>query len=165
MTREWKQEPGMNPQDSFPPADRRCVIAIVDIAGFGDYVRTHANGDVFRLVDAFCRHVECTVRRAGGEVVKMCGDAALVLFADTAASRAVKALRALRTGGGELHLTTGESVRVTIRAHYASVACGFIGTRGMRDVAGVGVNELFCLPAGEFVLSDALQHALNEDTP
>jgi len=165
MTREWKQEPGMNPQDSFPPADRRCVIAIVDIAGFGDYVRTHASGDVLRLVDAFCRHVECTVRRAGGEVVKMCGDAALVVFAETPVNQSVNALRMLRSRDGELHLATGESVRVTVRAHYASVACGFIGTRGMRDVAGVGVNELFRLPAGDFVLSDTLQHALNEDTP
>lgn len=155
----------MNPRDSFSPVDRRCVIAIVDIAGFGGYVRTHASGDVFRLVDAFCRQVECTVLPAGGEVVKMCGDAALVVFAETPVSQSVNVLRTLRSRDGELHLATGESVRITVRAHYASVTCGFIGTRGMRDVAGAGVNELFCLPAGEFVLSDALQHALNEDTP
>ncbi|HPU86031.1 MAG TPA: hypothetical protein PLE60_11925 [Candidatus Latescibacteria bacterium] len=163
----------MNPQDAFLPGDprcviagdSRCVIAIVDIRGFGDYVRTHPGGDVLRLVDAFCRQVERAVSPAGGEVVKMCGDAALLVFAETPVSQSVNALRTLRSGGEALHLATGESVRVTVRAHYASVTCGFIGTRGMRDVAGVGVNELFCLPAGEFVLSDALQHALHEDTP
>ncbi len=155
----------MNPRDSYPPADRRCVIAIVDIAGFGDYVRTHAGDDVLRLIDAFCRYVEHAVSPAGGEVVKMCGDAALVVFAGTPVSRSVDALRTFRSGGGELRLATGESVRVTVRAHCASVTCGFVGTRGIRDVAGAGVNELFRLPAGEFVLSDALQHALNEDAP
>lgn len=155
--------------DSNPPAERRCVVAIVDIEGFGDYVRSHGAADVLRLLDSFCRFVEETISPPGetgsptGSVVKMVGDAVLIVYPGASPGDAVANLNRFVESGG-FPLPGGGKLHISVHAHVANIAFGRVGRRGLREIAGEGVNELFRLPAGSYVLSDALKKTLQEET-
>jgi class 3 adenylate cyclase len=150
----------MNRSEVEEPTERTCIIVVVDILAFNEYMFSHSDVESFRLLDAFFITMERCAALALGRVVKLAGDAALMLFPPDDPGAVVNTLRDLVRDAGGLRLSSGDFVAVGVRAHITTVVEGTIGTLSLPEVVGRGVNDLFRLPAGKFVLSAALQNAL-----
>jgi class 3 adenylate cyclase len=70
-------------------------------------------------LDAFYEHTAAAVQAEGGRVVKFMGDAALIVFPETAVDRGVKTLMALKDSVDELMAQRGWGCRLIVKAFRA----------------------------------------------
>jgi adenylate cyclase len=138
--------------------ERRLILGVVDLVGFTVACRTLTPTAVFRALEALYRHVAAEVEAAGGRVVKVMGDAVLVVFPADDPAPALGALRRLAAGPCPPFAPSTAPARLQVKAHVGLVASGPLGPPGdcRFDVVGAAVNELFLLPAGDLVLSPEL---------
>jgi len=142
-----------------PAAERRLVLALLDATGFARAAARQAPLEVHASLSRLHARLAAEVAAAGGAALKLLGDGQLVGFPADRAVEAVAALRRLAGTPCPEITPPGTTSRLQVRAHVGTVAWGPLGTEaGTRpDVVGHAVNELFLLPAGDLVLSPALE--------
>jgi class 3 adenylate cyclase len=108
---------------------------------------------VARVMCAYYEITESVVRGTGGRLVKFIGDSALVVYRPDESDRAVVGLLDLKGAVDSLMVEQGWDCRLTVRAHFGSVAAGDFG--GRYDVLGKTVNVAARLDASSGVALSA----------
>jgi class 3 adenylate cyclase len=142
---------------------RRVVVCFVDLAGFARAAEFVDDEPLAARLDAYYERVGDAASAAGGVVVKVMGDGALLLFPVERADDAVRALLALRDDVAALCADWG--ARLVVKVHVGDVVCGPFGPRGDKRLDAIGgeVNIAARLPTKDFALSAEAFRALSSE--
>ena len=142
------------------------VVLVCDLAGFMRAFDTRRDAEMADLLEAYYARVGAAVEEGGGRVVKLIGDAVLVVFAPDAGATAVEVATRLEREIGELALERGVDVALGADIHLGEVLEGDLGWGELRrwDVVGRTVNRTFRLGRGSGVrVSEELCRAFPEE--
>lgn len=131
---------------------RRYLISFIDLAGFARAAEQIDDLQLADLLDRYYERIGDVVQRAGGTVVKLIGDGALLVFPPERADDAVRALLELRDDVATLGLG---GMQLVVKLHAGEVVCGPFGPRGDKrfDVIGGEVNIAARLATRGFAIS------------
>jgi len=138
---------------------RRLLIAFIDLAGFARDAERTADDRLAALLDRYYERIGDAVAQAGGTLVKLIGDGALMVFPPERADDTVRALLELRDAIPALFATDGWHSGLVVKVHAGDVA------RGAKrfDVIGGEVNIAARLPTRGFALSAEAFRALSPE--
>lgn len=144
---------------------RRLLIAFIDLSGFARDAERTADERLAELLDRYYERIGEAASRAGGALVKLIGDGALLVFPPERADDAVQALLDLRDAVPVLVAEDGWHSTLVVKLHAGEVVCGAFGARGEKrfDVIGGEVNICARLPTRSFALSAEAFRALTPD--
>jgi len=129
------------------------ILMVVDLEGFTKFSETHSQDELKELIDSFEKLVNEIVERFSGEVIKILGDGALMVFDN--AENSIKA-------GREIVQNNLKGLKIRAFAHIGD----FIIDREKKDVFGFHVNFAFRLlgfiPGGIFGVSEPLYHIITQ---
>ena len=130
------------------------VLALTQVPGSTVACAAHGDAETVAVLADYYALVAEAAEAAGGRVVKVMGDAALVTFPGGRAREAVESLRSLRAEGTRLWCGFDDRCRVEVKVGAGAVVCGQFGPPGDErpDIYGDALNRLFKAPWGEFVL-------------
>ena len=130
------------------------VLALTHVPGSTVACAAHGDAETVAVLADYYALVAEAAAAAGGRVVKVMGDAALVTFPSGRAREAVGSLRSLRATGTRLWRGFDDRCRVEVKVGAGAVVCGQFGPPGDErpDIYGDALNRLFKAPWGEFVL-------------
>jgi len=134
------------------------VFAITSVSAATAAGRAHDDLEMAAVLAEYYALVAEAVRPSEGRVVKVIGDGVLVVFPLQRAREAVAALRGLQSSANALWAEVDPRCRVQIKVGSGPVATGAMGPPGAErfDIYGTALNELFKLPAGDFVITPEL---------
>lgn len=128
-------------------ASLRAGVSFLDIRGFTALSRELSTGVVVSLLNAAFEAIDAAVRPVGGEILKLIGDAALVIFPIEAprSETLLPILRALLDASESAAAATaelGQPLRLGVGFHIGDVLYGNVGARDRHDftVMGPAVN-------------------------
>jgi uncharacterized RDD family membrane protein YckC len=126
---------------------------VVDLEGFTKFSETHSQDELKDLIDSFEKFVNEIAERFSGEVIKILGDGALMIF--DSAENSIKA-------GKEIVQNNLKGLKIRAFAHIGD----FIIDKEKKDVFGFHVNFAFRLlgfiPGGIFGVSEPLFHVITQ---
>ena len=129
------------------------ILMVVDLEGFTKFSETHSQDELKELIDSFEKLVNEIVERFSGEVIKILGDGALMVFDN--AENSIKA-------GREIVQNNLKGLKIRAFAHIGD----FIIDEEKKDVFGFHVNFAFRLlgfiPGGIFGVSEPLYHIITQ---
>lgn len=148
--------------DLDAPTERRLLVAFTDVTGFVKEFQNRTDREMFDLMSQFYELIGNEVQASKGKVVKFIGDAALLVYPEEHAERAVEALQQLRATADNWLKAHGMRGELRVRAHIGSVICGPLGAAGEKrfDVLGDTVNVTARLHSDGLTLSPELQRHL-----
>ena len=134
------------------------VFAITSVSAATAAGRGHDDLEMAAVLAEYYALVAEAVRPSEGRVVKVIGDGVLVVFPLHRASDAVQALRGVQSSANALWEAVDPRCRVQIRVGSGAVATGAMGPPGAErfDIYGTALNDLFKMPAGDFVITPEL---------
>lgn len=146
-------------------AVRRMVISFIDLAGFARDAERTDDLRIAELLDRYYERVGEAATRAGGTLVKLIGDGALLVFPIERADDAVAELLALRDEVPALFGGDGWHSSLVVKVHAGDVVCGAFGARDDKrfDVIGGEVNLTARLPTRSFAISAEAFRALSPE--
>jgi uncharacterized RDD family membrane protein YckC len=129
------------------------ILMVVDLEGFTKFSETHSQDELKDLIDSFEKFVNEIAERFSGEVIKILGDGALMIFDN--AENSIKA-------GKEIVQNNLKGLKIRAFAHIGD----FIIDKEKKDVFGFHVNFAFRLlgfiPGGIFGASEPLYHIITQ---
>jgi Adenylate cyclase, family 3 (some proteins contain HAMP domain) len=129
------------------------VLMVIDLEGFTKFSETHSQEELKELIDNFEKFVNEIAERFSGEVIKILGDGALIIF--DSAENSIKA-------GKEIVQNNLNGLKIRAFAHIGD----FIIDKEKKDVFGFHVNFAFRLlgfiPGGIFGASEPLYHIITQ---
>jgi uncharacterized RDD family membrane protein YckC len=129
------------------------ILMVVDLEGFTKFSETHSQEELKDLIDNFEKFVNEIAERFSGEVIKILGDGALMIFDN--AENSIKA-------GKEIVQNNLKGLKIRAFAHIGD----FIIDKEKKDVFGFHVNFAFRLlgfiPGGIFGASEPLYHIITQ---
>jgi uncharacterized RDD family membrane protein YckC len=129
------------------------ILMVVDLEGFTKFSETHSQDELKDLIDNFEKFVNEIAERFSGEVIKILGDGALMIF--DSAENSIKA-------GKEIVQNNLKGLKIRAFAHIGD----FIIDKEKKDVFGFHVNFAFRLlgfiPGGIFGVSEPLYHIITQ---
>jgi uncharacterized RDD family membrane protein YckC len=129
------------------------VLMVIDLEGFTKFSETHSQEELKELIDNFEKFVNEIAERFSGEVIKILGDGALIIF--DSAENSIKA-------GKEIVQNNLKGLKIRAFAHIGD----FIIDKEKKDVFGFHVNFAFRLsgfiPGGIFGVSEPLYHIITQ---
>jgi class 3 adenylate cyclase len=131
------------------------LIAFLDLARFAAQSQRVEDAELANTLDAYYEHVGAAVQSAGGRVVKFVGDAALVVFPETAVDEGVATILALKESVDRLMTERGWECRLSAKVHFGAAIAGPFGVSGEKrfDIIGKAVNTAAMLDAPGVTLS------------
>lgn len=140
------------------PADaeeRILGVAFLDLAGFAAWAASRSERKVAALLQGFYRFTGERLESAGCRVVKVIGDAVLVVFEPDRTIGVVEALRRLTADLQIAMRVHGFETRLDAKVHLGPVVTGSFGPPGLErfDVLGRTVNDAARLTGEGVVLS------------
>jgi class 3 adenylate cyclase len=142
-----------------------CLVAFYDITGFMTYAKGRSPAEVLALCAGYFELTGAILEDAGGRLIKTLGDEGLCVFED--ADIGVAALRQVQHVGDDWLRDQGWSGRAVVKAHWGTVAFGFVGAPGGKrlDVYGDTVNTAAVLNAREpgFAMTPQVFRQLSAD--
>jgi class 3 adenylate cyclase len=134
------------------------VFAITSVSGATAATRSHGDRKTVAVLSDYYALVATSTVPGGGRVVKVMGDAVLVVFPVGRAQEAVDALRLLQTSATALWSSLDARCRVQVKIGIGALVAGAMGPPGDErfDVYGTALNELFKAPAGDLVIAPDL---------
>jgi adenylate cyclase len=131
------------------------LIAFVDLARFAAQSRRVDDLELADTVDAYYEHVGAAVRPAGGTIVKFVGDAALIVFPESAVDQGVATILALKESVDRFMTDRAWECRLTAKIHFGTAIVGPFGVAGDKrfDLIGKAVNTAAMLDAPGVTLS------------
>ncbi len=151
--------------DTDSPLEQEVLIAVADISHFLNIVKTKSNLEVFYFLQTFYKKVELCLEESSGRALKYIGDSVFMVFPPNNINLSLKLLKKMKSNLDNWLL--GENFQSTcqIKVHIGRAAVGMVGENDTEsiDIFGSVVNELFMLPAGEFVLSKPLARLINRN--
>jgi adenylate cyclase len=140
-------------------------VTFIDLARFMAQSQRVDDAELANTLDAYYERIAAAVGEAGGTLVKFIGDAALVVFPEDDADRAVRMLLDLKTSIDAMMADRGWECRFTAKAHVGPVIAGPFGAAGAKsyDVIGKTVNTAATLEATGVTLSVAAFRKLSPE--
>ena len=131
------------------------LVAFVDLTRFAAHSEGLDDLEVAATVDAYYERVHAVVQAAGGRVVKFIGDAALLVFPADGVDAGVLGLVELKGVIDAFLVERAWPCRLTVKAHFGTVAAGAFGARDDKryDVLGKTVNTAARLKSTGIALS------------
>lgn len=131
------------------------LIAFVDLARFAAQSQRVDDLELANTVDSYYEHVGAAVQEAGGTIVKFVGDAALIVFPETAVDHGVAMILALKESVDRFMTERGWECRLTAKVHFGQAVAGPFGVSGDKrfDIIGKAVNTAAMLDAPGVTLS------------
>ena len=131
------------------------LVACSDLTGYAKFTAKKSEEEIFQLLSDYYELVGDVIAPAHGKVIKYMGDAALMLFPETAVDAGVRALLDLQSRGDRLLSDRGAACRQHIRVHFGPMCVGPLGARDDKrlDVIGATVNTMFMLKTTGFALT------------
>jgi adenylate cyclase len=131
------------------------LVAFVDLLGYAMQATRWPDDELAAAMDGYYELIGTTVAAAGGRVVKLIGDGALIVFDVGDADAGVLALLALKDDIDRYFSARGSACTATVKAHVGPVIAGPYGPRGDKrfDVLGKTVNTTAMLDATGVALS------------
>jgi class 3 adenylate cyclase len=136
-------------------AVRRLLICFIDLSGFARDAERTPDERLAELLDVYYERVGEAATRAGGTLVKLIGDGALLVFPPDRADDAVDALLALRDDVATMFGNESWHSTLVVKLHAGDVVCGPFGPAGDKrfDIIGGEVNITARLPTRSFAIS------------
>lgn len=134
------------------------VFAITSVSAATAAGRAHDDLEMAAVLAEYYALVAEGIRRSEGRVVKVIGDGVLVVFPLARANDAVAALRAVQSSANARWADVDPRCRVQIKVGSGRLATGAMGPPGAErfDIYGTALNDLFKMPAGDFVITPEL---------
>lgn len=142
--------------DRFPaPVTCNLLVAFADLSGFARIARTQTSAQTFAFIEEFSSRAAAIVESAGGYLVKVIGDALMIVFDEADLSDGVLALLELKDRTDAWLKTEGYHSRLAVKAHFGELTCGPLGHPGRRslDILGETVNIAALLKTDSFALT------------
>jgi adenylate cyclase len=136
------------------PVVTPLLIVFGDFTGYTKFADALAPDALFRLFSAYAVFAAARIEAAGGQLVKVIGDAMLVTFPEDKASAGILRMLALKAESEEWMRSRGFHTTMVLKAHFGEVACGPFGSDGRFDVYGQTVNTTARLDSNGFALSE-----------
>lgn len=138
------------------------VFAITSVSAATVAGRAHDDREMAAVLAEYYALVAEAVRPSEGRVVKVIGDGVLVVFPLHRANDAVQALRGVQSPATALWAEVDPRCRVQIKIGSGRVATGAMGPPGAErfDIYGTALNDLFKMPADDFVIAPELADRL-----
>lgn len=137
--------PAVAPVAPVAPKDERrwATVVFVDLSGFTAIAERLDHEDVKALADSCAERVTEEVRRFGGTVINVMGDAVLAVFGapvahEDDAERAVRAGLAIRECALARHDDPASRIQVHVGINTGEVMAGALGPRERRDYTVMG---------------------------
>jgi class 3 adenylate cyclase len=167
VTNHARQSGGQRDGRSPQLTAERLVLALACVPGSTSACATHGDESTVAVLADYYALVARAAAAAGGRVVKVMGDAALVTFPVGRAREAVEAMRSLQAGGTGLWRGFDARCSVEVKVGAGAVVCGRFGPPGDErpDVYGDALNRLFKAARGEFVLTPEVEALLQSEVP
>jgi class 3 adenylate cyclase len=139
---------------SLQTSAEHLILALTHVPGSTAACAAHGDAETVAVLADYYALVADAAAAAGGRVVKVMGDAALVTFPGERAREAVESLRSLRVRGTSLWCGFDDRCRVEVKVGAGAVVCGQFGPPGEErpDIYGDALNRLFKASWAEFVL-------------
>ena len=132
------------PGGGLPPNCQTETLGVTffDLSRIHEWTSADEDGRVAEFFQAFYQLAADVLEGAGGRVVKLMGDAGLVVFPEPAVESGVFALVDLRQQVRELGCQSGFDVYLNVSVHFGPVLAGGFGPHGLErfDVLGKTVN-------------------------
>jgi class 3 adenylate cyclase len=144
-------------------AVQRLLICFVDLSTFARDAERTDDVRLAEILDRYYRVIGDATAKAGGTVVKLIGDGALLVFPPERADDAVRELLALRGAVSELCAKEGWTSYLVVKLHCGDVVAGEFADKRF-DVIGGQVNIAARLPTRQFALSAEAFRALGKET-
>lgn len=146
------------------PPIRDMIVGFVDIRHFFRGTFGHAPGEIYAFLSAFYERVLPIAEQYGGRLVKTIGDAALIVWEPTDATRALEAAGRMRREFEQLRecFEDRANMRLAVALAMGPVVAGEMGPPSIRrfDVVGEAANQAARqLRRGEVVISKAVVRA------
>src|SRR6185295_16887868 len=103
------------------------LVAFVDLSRFMAQSRRVSDTDIATTLDGYYERVAVAAESAGGRLVKVFGDGALLVFDEDAVDRGVAALLDLKEAIDRFMGERGWDCRLTIKAHFGTAVAGPYG--------------------------------------
>jgi class 3 adenylate cyclase len=134
------------------------VFAITSVSAATAAGRAHDDLDMAAVLGEYYALVADGIRASEGRVVKVIGDGVLLVFPLGRAKDAVAALRDVQSSANALWAEVDPRCRVQIKVGSGRLATGAMGPPGAQrfDIYGTALNDLFKMPAGDFVITQEL---------
>lgn len=141
------------------------LIAFVDLARFAAQSQRVDDSELANTLDSYYEHLGAAVEAAGGTIVKFIGDAALIVFPESAVDRAVTMILTLKESVDRFMTDRGWECRLTAKVHFGKAVAGPFGVTGDKrfDVVGKAVNTAAMLDAPGVTLSVEAFRKLGRD--
>jgi class 3 adenylate cyclase len=135
------------------------VFAIVSVAGATAASAARGDAPTVETLSRYYALVAAAVRHSEGRVVKVMGDGIVIVFPVSHPSDAIEDLRSVQEHATNLWQLFDERCNVQVKVGIGSLISGLFGPPGQEreDVYGDALNQLFKLPAADFVVSPALR--------
>ncbi|MGH7331951.1 MAG: adenylate/guanylate cyclase domain-containing protein [Candidatus Rokuibacteriota bacterium] len=146
-------------------AEVPLLVVFVDLTRFAAQSQRVSDRDLADTLDAFYEHVARAVDGAGGVLIKLMGDAALIVFEVERVERGVTMLLDLKRSVDALMAARDWECRLVAKAHFGPVIAGPFGGAGAKryDVVGKTVNTAAMLEATGITLSVAAFRKLGRE--
>ena len=134
------------------PKPEHLVFALTSATGASKACVAHGDAATVVVLQAWYAQVAAAAEGAGGTLVKLMGDGALLTFPVSRAGDAIPSLRALQATGTALWSRFDARCRVQVKVGAGVLMTGMFGARGRErfDVYGHALNELFKRPYNDF---------------
>jgi len=138
-----KSSPNLPP--TFLPKDceqQELGVAFFDFAPFAEWASSQEDAQIANFLQAFYALVAEKLQACGARLVKLMGDAGLVVFTKDAAEESILALCALTREGRDCARKFGLDAYLNVNIHFGPVLAGSFGPPGEErfDVIGKTVN-------------------------
>jgi class 3 adenylate cyclase len=134
------------------PKPEHLVFALTSATGASKACATHGDEATVAVLRAWYAQLASAADGAGGTLVKLLGDGALLTFPVSRVRDAMPALRALQASGTALWSRFDARCRVQVKVGAGVLMTGMFGAPGREqyDVYGHALNELFKKPWNDF---------------
>ena len=139
------------------------LFAIVSVAGATAACATRGDVATVETLARYYSLVANTIRHSQGRVIKVIGDGILITAPVSHAAGVVADLRSAQQAATNLWQLFDQRCRVQVKVGTGRLISGFFGPAGQErdDVYGDALNQLFKLPAADFVVSPALRRVVD----
>ncbi len=142
------------------------IVGFFDLMGFAKWSEGRPPGDLLDLATALFKRTGRTIADAGGQLVKVIGDAGMFVFPADNPDRAVLSLQAMKRDCDAWLSKRGYPDVMVVKVQLGPVACGQVGPPGDErfDVYGLTVNRAAMMRGRGFTLGASLVDRLRDET-
>ncbi len=142
------------------------IVGFFDLMGFARWSEGRPPRDLLDLATALFERTGRTIADAGGQLVKVIGDAGMFVFPANDPDRVVLSLQAMKRDCDAWLAKRGYPDVMVVKIQLGPVACGQVGPPGDErfDVYGLTVNRAAMMRGRSFTLGASLVKRLRAES-